>query len=157
MRISEIKRHIDGSEERYTLTQIHRARHAVIAEYRFKRTYVRDGFTIPRGGKTYGFFWELRPYVMYRILDPEGGLVAHRFDVVEDVRLAERGVSYTDLLLDIWVRPDGTAQVEDEDEVEAARKDGVLSAEDVDQIDRVRDLILRRHRVIIRDAISLLP
>jgi predicted RNA-binding protein associated with RNAse of E/G family len=148
VRIYEVKRHLDGTEERYTLTLVRREPHVVVAEYRFKKSYVRDGFDIPRGSKTYGFFWRRRPYIMYRMIDPKGRNIADRYDVVRDVELGEREVAYTDVLLDVWVRPDGSTLVEDEDEVAEAARDGLLSRAEVREVERVRDLILRRHRAI---------
>ena len=90
------------------------------------------------------------------MLGPHGRLIAHRFDVVEDVRLAERDVSYTDLLLDVWVDPQGNARVEDEADVLEYARRGRLSAARQERIDRTRALLLRRHAAITREAARLL-
>ena len=118
--------------------------------------FERDGFTFPRGSSTYGFFWKRRRYVMYRMLDPQGQLVANRFDVVEDVHLGEREVSYRVLLLDIWIDAAGVVHVADEDEVANARRTGALSDAQLARIERTHALLLRRHRVITTEAERLL-
>ncbi len=148
MLITEVKRHIDGRVERHDLRLVLRRPHLVVALYTFTRGLRTDGFTFPRGSYTYGFFWKRRPYVMYRMLDPQGQLVANRFDVVEDVHLGEREVSYRDLLLDIWIDASGVVQIADEDDVADARRVGALSNAQLSRIERTRDLLLRRHRII---------
>ena len=92
-----------------------------------------------------------------RLNDDEPPQLFHRFDVVEDVHLGEREVSYRDLLLDIWIDASGVVQVEDESDVADARREGTLSNVQLDRINGTRDLILRRHRVIAAGAERLLP
>ncbi len=157
MRFTEVKRHLDGRVERHSLRLVLRRPHLVVAFYEFARGLRTDGFTFPRGSVTYGFFWKRRPYVMYRMLDPQGRLVANRFDVVEDVHLGEREVSYRDLLLDIWIDASGMIQIADEDDVADARREGVLSNAQLARIERTRGLLLRRHRTITTEAERLLP
>jgi len=157
VQIEEIKRHLDGRVERHSLRLVLRRPHLVVALYEFAHGLHTDGFTFPRGSYTYGFFWKRRPYVMYRTLDPQGQLVANRFDVVEDVHLGEREVSYRDLLLDIWIDVSGVVQVADEDEVALAQREGKLSVAQLERIDRTQELLLRRHRAITRAAERLLP
>ena len=156
MQIEEVKRHLDGRVERHSLRLVLRRPHLVVACYEFARGLQTDAFTFPRGSFTYGFFWRRRPYVMYRMLDPQGQLVANRFDVVEDVRLGERRVSYRDLLLDIWIDASGHVQIADEDDVADARREGALSSAQLARIERTQDLLLRRHRIITAEAERLL-
>jgi predicted RNA-binding protein associated with RNAse of E/G family len=87
---------------------------------------------------------------------PDARPIADRFDIVEDVRLGEREVSYLDLLVDIWVAPDGTVLVEDEDEVEDHVRRGLLSTAQRQRIERTAALLKRQHRRIIREAARLL-
>jgi Protein of unknown function (DUF402) len=157
VQIEEIKRHLDGRVERHSLRLVLHRPHLIVALYEFARGLRTDGFAFPRGSYTYGFFWKRRPYVMYRMLGPQGQLVANRFDVVEDVRLGEREVSYRDLLLDIWIDASGVVQVADEDGVAGARREGTLSNAQLGRIDRTRGLLLRRHRVITTEALRMLP
>ena len=75
------------------------------------------GFFFPAGSRTYGFFWARRHYLLYVLHGPDGRLIAHRFDVVDEVRMRPGRVEYLDLALDVWVDPSGHAWTEDEDEV----------------------------------------
>lgn len=156
MRITEVKRHLDGRTERFDCYLVLRRPHLAVVCFDHEKQRRAGGYRVPAGSRTYGFFWRRRPYVLYRIAGPDGRLIAHRFDVVENVRLGEGEVSYTDLLLDLWVDPDGQARLEDEDEVEEHARRGLLAPAQRRRIETTRDLLLRRHRVIVREAARLL-
>ena len=155
-RITEVKRHIDGSAHRFDCELIALRPHVAIVLFRHACGRSTSGFHVPRGSRTHGFFWRRRPYSLYRMTAPGGRLIAHRFDVVEDARLSEREVSYLDLFLDIWVAPDGTVLVEDEDDVAEYARRGLLSKARRRRIARTRALLLRGHRRIEREAARLL-
>jgi hypothetical protein len=156
VRITEVKRHLDGRVERFLCRLVLRRPHLVIVRFDHTTDRRAGGFLLPAGSRSFGFFWRRRPYLLYRMIGPDGRLIAHRFDIVEDVRLAERDVSYTGLLLDVWVDPQGNARVEDEDEVLDYARRGQLSAAQQERIERTRALLLRRHPTITREAARLL-
>ena len=155
-RITEVKRHADGSAHRYQCELVALRPHLAIVLFRHWRGRSAGGFRFPRGSSTYGFFWPRRGYSLYRIAGPDGRLIAHRFDVLEDARLSQDEVSYLDLLLDIWVAPDGRVQIEDEDDVAAWAQAGLLSKAQQARIRRTRALLLRSHRRIEGEAARLL-
>lgn len=156
MRITEVKRHIDGSAHRFACELVLRRPQLVVVRFDHWRGRSAGGFHFPRGSRTFGFFWRRRPYSLYRMAGPNGRLIAHRFDVLEDVRISDDEVSYLDLLLDIWVAPDGSVQVEDDDEVAGFAARGLLSGARLARIERTRALVLRRHPAIVREAARLL-
>ena len=156
MRITEVKRHLEGGAHRFDCELALRRPHLVVVLFRHWRARSAGGFSIPRGSRTHGFFWRRRPYSLYRIVRPDGGLIAHRYDIVGDVRLAEREVSYLDLLLDIWIAPDGTVRFEDEDEVSDHVRRRLISRARAVDIERARALVLRRHATVAREAARLL-
>ena len=155
-RITEVKRHIDGSRHRFECELVAMRPHLAIVLFRHWRERSAGGFRLPRGSRTYGFFWRCRPYSLYRMVDARGRLIAHRYDVLDDVRLSEREISYLDLFLDIWVAPNGDILIEDEDAVENAAWLGLLSRPQQRRIARARDLIVRRYRAIEREAAQFL-
>ena len=156
MRITEIKHHLDGRVERFDCRLVLRLAHVVVLRFDHPSALRPDARSIPKGSRTYGFLWRRRPYLLYRIEGPDGSLIAHRFDVVAAVHLGEREVSYTDLLLDVWVDAAGKARVEDEDEVADYIRRGQLSATHRMRIHRTRHLLLRRHAAIAREASRIL-
>ncbi len=155
-RITEVKRHADGSAHRYECELLALRPQVAIVLFRHWRRRSAGGFHFPRGSRTYGFFWPRRSYSLYRMLGPGDRLIAHRFDVLEECRVSATEISYLDLLLDIWVAPDGTVQVEDEDDVAAWADAGLLSKAQLRRIARTRDLLVRDHRRIVREAACLL-
>lgn len=148
VRVIEVKRRLDGSEERFECELVRRTASMVLAVYRFDS---------PAGPiDSYGCFWANRPYLCYHMVQREDGREwATRFDVVRDMRLdagpAGDEVRYTDLLLDLWVDAAGP-RWDDEDEVEAARASGLLAAADLETIDRARDELARQHRAVAREV-----
>jgi hypothetical protein len=156
VRITEVKHHLEGDPHRFECELILRRRHVAVVRFDHWRGRSAGGFRFPRGSVTHGFFWTRRRYSLYRMRGPDRRLIADRYDIVEDVRISEREVSYLDLLLDIWVGPDGTVQIEDEDEVLDYRHRGLLSAAQRGLVDDTKALVLRRHDAIIREAEALL-
>lgn len=154
--ITEVKRHLDGRVERFDCHLVQRQPHVAVLSFRHPRPRRAGGFFFPRGSRSFGFFWRRRPYVLYRMEGPRGRLIAQRFDVVETVRLEDEEVSYTDLLLDLWVDRAGGIRIEDQDEVDEHARRGLLSAAQRDRIDKTRELLLRRHAPIAREAVRLL-
>jgi hypothetical protein len=156
VRITETKRHLDGSADRFACELVLRRPDVIVVRFEHWEGRSAGGFDIPRGSRTHGFFWRRRPYSLYRMTGPDARPIVDRFDIVEDVRLGEREVSYLDLLVDIWVAPDGSVLVEDEDEVEDHLARGLLSTAQRQRIERTAALLVRGHRRIIREAARLL-
>lgn len=156
MRVTEVKRHLDGRVERFPCRLVLRRPQVAVLRFDHEEDREAAGLVLPGGSRSFGFFWPRRPYNLYRIVAPRGRLIAHRFDVVEEVRLDGEEVSYTDLLLDVWVDPRGGVRVEDEDEVTDYARRGLLSPAQRRRIERTRALLLRRHAAILREAARLL-
>lgn len=155
-RVTEVKRHLDGRIERFECELLLRRRHLAVVRFDYDEELRPCGFLLPAGSHSYGFFWRRRPYQLYRMMAPDGRLITHRFDVVEDMRLGEQEVSYQDLLLDVCVDAQGRVRVEDEDEVADYVRRGALTPAQRERIERTRALLLLRHRAIVREAERLL-
>lgn len=156
MRVTEVKRHLKGGEHRFDCELVLRRPQVVVVRFDHWAGRSYGPLAIPRGSVTHGFFWPRRSYSLYRMSGPGGRPIADRYDVLEDVRVTDSEVSYRDLLLDIWVAPDGTVTVEDEDEVLDYARRGLLSSAQVARIERTRELLSRSHRRIAREAALLL-
>lgn len=150
--ILETKRHLDGRRERFTCDLISVSRRLAIVRFAHSGSRRAGEFFFPAGSFTIGFFWAGRHYNLYRITGPGGAVIVYRFDVVDAVRITPTHVSYTDLLLDLWVTPDGHLRVEDEDEVKAATAAGLLSARRQQIIARTRAWLTRSHPRVIAEA-----
>lgn len=149
--ITEVKRRLDGSEQRFECELVTRTPALVVACYRFE---ARAGFFASHTGAvdSYGLFWARRPYLCYGMVRPaDGALLAARFDIVRDVRLSTTEVTYTDLLLDLWIEG-GVPYWQDEDEVVEAERAGRLAPADRARITRGREVLERRHVRVLSEV-----
>jgi len=150
--VLEIKRFPQGREETYRCRALQMSPRLAVLLFPHPGERRAGGFIFPAGSRTYGFFWARRHYLLYALHAPDGGLIAHRFDVVDDVRLRPDRVEYLDLALDVWVEPSGRAWTEDEDEVAELASHGLLSPERLAVIERTKTLLLTRHPRIVAEA-----
>lgn len=156
--MQEIKRHLDGRREVFACQALVMKPHLAIVRFVSSQGRRAGGIEFPAGAITYGFFWRWRPYDLYRMVDPQGRLLAHRLDAVDEVRIRpEQGeVEYLDLLLDIWAYPDGNVRVEDEDEVADYAQRGLISSQQQARIERTRDYVVRARGRIMAEAQAML-
>ena len=152
--IVEVKRRLDGSEQRFDCELVHRTPWLVAVLFRVRRPW---GDAPAAALDSYGLFWRRRPYNCYYMVRPGGDeAVVTRFDVVRDVDLDVPGeVRYLDLLLDLRVDA-GVARWEDEDEVAEAVAAGLLSPSDRARIARARAVLECGHARITGEVRRLL-
>lgn len=162
--VVEVKRRVDGSEERFRCELVVATPSVAVILYRLRRS--RAGLPAPL--LSYGFFWPRRSYLCYRFVRPSDGVeVASRFDVVGRVELvaAPPGggpaeLRFDDLLLDLWVRPGagpgGRDDLiwEDEEELREALASGLVTSSAGDRVERARGILIRNHRRL-RAALSV--
>jgi hypothetical protein len=150
--VLEIKRFPRGGQETYRCLALHVSPRLAVLLFPHPGERRAGGFLFPAGSRTYGFFWARRHYLLYVLHGPDGGLIAHRFDVVDEVRLRPGRVEYLDLALDIWVDPSGRAWTEDDDEVAELASQGLLSPQRLALIEHTKRLLLARHPRIVAEA-----
>lgn len=155
--IIEVKRKLDGSEERFATELVHHSPSLLLVLFRIDRG--------PDSLDSYGCFWPRRPYGCYHIVRPPGAPdagreVLSRFDVLRDVEIDGDEVRYLDLLLDLVVRVDAAGRIktrwEDEDEVVAALASGLLDAAGGAYVAGARRTLERRHRRVVGEIRALL-
>lgn len=152
--ILEVKRFPEGRQETYRCQALHTSPRLAVVLFIHPGERRAGGFLFPAGSRTYGFFWARRHYSLYVLRRPNGGLIAHRFDVIDEVRLRPGRVEYLDLALDVWVDPSGNAWTEDEDEVAELASRGILSPRQLGLIERSKRLLLARHEPITAEALQ---
>jgi hypothetical protein len=150
--VLEVKRFPHGGEETYRCLALDVSPRLAVLLFPHPSERRAGGFLFPAGSRTYGFFWARRHYLLYVLHGPDGGLIAHRFDVVDEVRLRRGRVEYLDLALDIWADPSGHAWTEDEEEVVEMASQGLLSPQRLALIERTKRLLLARHCRIAAEA-----
>ena len=154
--ITEVKRHLDGREQRFETELVYRTASSLVVLYRVPEG--RYGLAAPLD--SYGCYWAGRSYICYHMVRPPeapdaGREVVTRFDVARDIAIAADEVRFLDLLLDLAV-VDGVPRWEDEDEVAAALGSGALSPADGAHIERARRTLEQGHRRVVREIRWLL-
>jgi len=152
--ILEVKRFPQGRQETYRCQALDVSPRLSIVFFLHPGERRAGGFLFPTGSRTYGFFWARRHYSLYALHRPDGGLIAHRFDIIDEVRLRPARVEYLDLALDVWVDPSGRAWTEDEDEVAELASQGLFSPQRLALIERTKRLLLARHGRITAEALD---
>lgn len=147
----------DGTVREYACDVLHRGPGLVVVRFLMAKGGVIFGtpIEVPPGSVSHGYFWTRRAYNLYRMRDPAGEILAHRFDAVADVRIADGFVEYRDLVLDWWVTRDGAIIEEDRDEYDALVAAGGLSPADADAATGAARQVLSRYRHIIDDVAKL--
>lgn len=157
--IIERKAKPGGIVKEYPCTLVHRARGVTVVRFVMTRGGVLplDGeqLEVQPLGISDGYFWDRRPYNLYRMRAPDGRILAHRFDAVTEVRFTGATLDYRDLVLDWWALPDGRLVAEDEDELEALQAAGAISAADVARAQAAARAVTSRYRHIIDEAAAI--
>jgi predicted RNA-binding protein associated with RNAse of E/G family len=92
--------------------------------------HVIDGVEIVRGDVFTEWYFRDRAFNVFHIAGADGRVKGWYCNVARPAEFDDEGVRFLDLLLDLFVHPDGRATILDEDEFAAAR--GRMSAEDVE-------------------------
>ncbi len=118
-RIIERKTRLDGSTEDYLCERlILEVDHHAVLRYVMQREMNIDGtdVTLRSGHVTVSHYWIDRPYNVYHWLDGDR-TIAYYCNVVADTTIRDDLVAYTDLVVDVLMRPSGETLVLDEEEL----------------------------------------
>ena len=92
-------------------------RHAIVRYVTDRdRTLEGSDLVLRAGTVTIGHFWVDRPYNVYHWLERER-TIAFYVNIATDTTIDDAAVSYTDLVVDVLLRPSGAIEVLDEDEL----------------------------------------
>ncbi len=153
--IEELKLHKDKPPQRFKCRLLLREpEHSVLWYSAQQAGAIRD-ILLPAGTCTVAHYWSDRGYVLWRMFYPGGSLAGTLFHICKDVSLGSPRVSYLDLMLDIWVAPEGKVRVLDEDELSAGAAAGLVSADELAWIKQQKKLILNGYTAIIAEAATI--
>ena len=134
----EIKLHRNKPTQRFRCTLLQREPGCAVL------LYVADGpgqiadILIAEGSRTIAHYREDLPYVAWRMFDAGEKLIGTLFHVCANVSIQVDRLVYEDLLLDIWVAPDGSLRILDQDELHACAEAGLVNARELDYIRSAR-------------------
>jgi predicted RNA-binding protein associated with RNAse of E/G family len=145
----EIKRHKNKPEQQFHCELLHRESGYAVLRYVAKQSGLIADMAIAPGSTTVAHYWHDRPYVVWRMFDRNKSLIGTLFHICTNVCIREDFLSYDDLLLDIWIAPDGKMRVLDEDELKICIAAGRISEPELNIIQQARTDIIARHEEII--------
>ena len=148
--IEEIKEHKNKKTQRFFCHVLHREVNYLVVSFHSEREGKVKDIVIPSGSTTIAHYWTDRGYVVWRMSGTEGLLIGTLFHIVKNVTITDRQVQYLDLVVDIWIAPDGSFRVLDEDELEECKKAGLISIEEERWIEKQKALIFHAHAGIIK-------
>jgi PncC family amidohydrolase len=151
--------HNGVEKARYEGEVVARDAHGVTLKAVWSRPEVRLPFvTFERGDTLYESFYDDRWYNVFELRTAQGHLKGWYADVTRPARIAEDRLEWEDLLLDIWMSPDGSQQVLDEDEFNVAAP-GLAPSEVLiarETLGTLSGELRRRHRAYMNDEIARL-
>ncbi len=145
----EIKRHKNKPDQQFRCTLLHREPdHAVLHYFSEKPGLIAD-ISIAAGSTTVAWYWTHRPYAVWRMFDRNACLIGTLFHICTDIQIYDDHLSYTDLLLDIWVAPDSSLRILDGDEVLACAATGLITDDELRHIRHAQYCVTTGHVHII--------
>jgi uncharacterized protein len=117
--ITERKTRLDGSVTEFLCEPllIEPGKRAVLRYVSDRERHIEGTeLRAPAGTVTVAHYWVDRPYNVYH-LRADGRTLAYYCNVATDTSVEPALVSYTDLVVDVLLRPSGAAEVLDEDEL----------------------------------------
>jgi hypothetical protein len=148
--VLEVKTLLDGRRKEFACRVIERSVDALVVLFISDQQYVVGGgggygaaapLVLPTGTVTFGHFWSGRPYNVYHWQTPEGGTLAHYFNLASDTTIGADRLTWRDLTLDVLVTPGAQPRILDEDELPPH-----LDAATLTVIDQARAAVLADHR-----------
>jgi predicted RNA-binding protein associated with RNAse of E/G family len=117
--ITERKTRLDGSVVEYACESLAIApgKHAVV-RYVTDRDRALEGtdLVLRAGTVTVGHFWVDRPYNVYHWIE-RGKTIGFYISIATDTTIDDATIAYTDLVVDVLLRPSGAIEILDEEEL----------------------------------------
>jgi uncharacterized protein len=118
--ILEIKRTLDGREQRFDCTLLQRTPDWVAVRYVLSAPAVVGTLVLPAGTETIAHYWPDRPYTAYHWFDAGGRPLGVYLNAAADVVLGADAIRWLDMALDVLVTAKGGVELLDDDEARAA-------------------------------------
>ena len=148
-KFEEIKRHKNKPEQRFLCDLALREQGHIVLVYHASSAGRIADIDIAPGSTTIAHYWQSGGYVLWRMFAADRTLVGTLFHICQNTAIGEHSVSYDDLILDIWINPQGTARVLDEDELVNAIKAGLVTDDEQHWIEQQKQLLLADYSAII--------
>jgi protein associated with RNAse G/E len=130
-RILEIKRHLNKPDEHYLCDLLLLGKDDMVLKYVSDKPARLGDAVFEPGSVTYAYYRTGSGFALWKMYGSNGQLRGYLFHICRDLRVSQDRVEYLDLLLDIWISPEGSLTVLDRDELEACAAKGTVDEEDL--------------------------
>jgi len=138
--------HAGREKARYIGHVLERGIHAVVIQTAWQRAAMDLGFvTLEPEDRWREYFYDDRWYNIFEIRTKELQLKGWYCNITRPARITGTTVDWEDLALDLWVEPDGTASVLDEDEFECLTLPLMEREEALCALAELRRMVSQRH------------
>lgn len=147
----EIKLHKNKPAQQFRCRLMHREPGHVVLLYTSDKPGRIADMHIAAGSRTLAHYWQARPYVAWRMFDAAGSLIGTLLHICANVSIASDRLSYEDMLLDVWIAPDGGLRILDEDELEDCARRGLVSDQELRLVHAARLHVVGNRAAIIAE------
>ena len=148
-KIEEIKRHKNKPDQRFLCDLALRAQDHIVLLYHASSAGRIADIDVAPGSTTIAHYWQNGGYVLWRMFAADRTLVGTLFHICSNTAIKKQTVSYDDLIVDIWITPQGIARVLDEDELADAINAGLVTDDELKWIEQQKNIILTDYSDII--------
>lgn len=148
-KFEEIKRHKNKPEQSFLCDLALREQDHIVLAYHASTAGRIADIDIAPGSTTIAHYWPSGGYVLWRMFAADRRLIGTLFHICKNTAIGEHSVSYDDLIVDVWITPQGIARVLDEDELAEAIKAGLVTIDEQSWIEQQKKIILTDYSGII--------
>jgi hypothetical protein len=154
-KIEEIKRHKNKPDQRFLCDLALREKDHIVLVYHAETAGRIADIDIAPGSTTIAHYWQSGGYVLWRMFSADRTLIGTLFHICHNTDIKEQNVSYDDLIVDIWVTPQGVDRVLDEDELADAINAGLVTTDERNWIEKQKQIILADYPAIIDRIVNI--
>lgn len=122
-----------------------------ILRYILEKQHTVSSQVLPKNTQTYACYWATRPYTLYRWYSPQGEHLGDYFNIADQVRLNRTQFEWRDLVVDIFISPQGRVLILDECELPPDINSDLLNF-----IQQATKSIIRNYKAILNETDILL-
>ena len=148
-KIEEIKRHKNKPDQRFLCDLALREQDHIVIVYHAPSAGRIADIDVAPGSTTIAHYWQNGGYVLWRMFAADRTLVGTLFHICSNTDITEQTVSYDDLIIDVWITPQGIARVLDEDELADAIEAGLVTDDERSWVEKQKKTILADYSGII--------
>lgn len=108
----EIKYYLKGGYDTFDCDLVELQEGHGILKYVIPKPYQVAELNLLPGDLTYAFYWEKRPYTLYKWIR-ESHYLGNYFNIADSIKLDRKTFVWRDLIVDIWIPPEGILKILD--------------------------------------------